>query len=232
MPNSIQALLFDLDDTLYSRNTAFRSWILAFARDELGFAEDDPCYQATVERIIELDAWGYTSRKTVFSAIKEARTPALEDSVEQLIETYQRRFLDHMYPEPGTQRLITAIQSANIPFGIITNGATTRQFNKIRALGLDKLTTCIFISEQFGYEKPAATIFLTAANCLGHEPQNILFVGDNPSKDIWGAQQVGMHTAWLHHDRAWPTDLIETQPDYTISDLGELCSLLALSEAS
>jgi putative hydrolase of the HAD superfamily len=231
MPNDIQAFLFDLDDTLYSRNAAFRSWIQTFARNELGLAEDDPRYQETVERIITLDAWGYTSRTTVFSAIKEARTPPLEESIEQLIETYQRRFSEYMHPEPGTQRLITTIQNASIPFGIVTNGATTRQFSKIQALGLDKLTTCIFISKQFGYEKPAATIFLAAANCLGHKPQNILFVGDNPYKDIWGAQQVGMQTAWLHHDRAWPTDQSETQPDYTISDLGELCSLLAIAEA-
>ncbi len=229
MPNTIRALLFDLDDTLYSRSAAFRRWTQEFVRDDLGLAEDDPRYQEVVERIIDLDDCGYSSRDMLFSEIKEARDPILQESVEQLIATYNRRFLDHIREETGTQRLLKALKDAGLPFGIITNGVLPRQSNKIRVLGLDALTSCIFISQQFGCEKPDATIFLAAAACLGYEPGDILFIGDHPHKDIWGAQQVGMHTAWVQHQREWPAELAETQPDYSIGSLDELCSLLDIT---
>jgi putative hydrolase of the HAD superfamily len=99
----------------------------------------------------------------------------------------------------------------------------------MRVLGLDQLTSCIFISESFGCDKPDSAIFLAAAASLGYEPNDIIFIGDHPHKDIWGARRVGMHTAWLRHQREWPTELMETPPDYIIGSLCELCPLLDIS---
>ncbi len=228
MLRTINALLFDLDDTLYSRDAAFRKWAQIFAREDLKLAEDDPHYQETIEQIVALDDGGYSSRIVLFSKIKEAHPLLLQHSVDQLLQTYNRRFFDYVWAGEETQGLLTALKGAGLPFGIITNGATFRQLRKINILGFDQLTSCIFVSEQFGCKKPDATIFLAAADCLGHEPGHILFVGDNPLRDIWGAHQVGMHTAWLHHQREWPTELLETPPDYVISSLSELGSLLGI----
>lgn len=224
MPNPIRALLFDLDDTLYSRNAAFRRWAQAFVCDDAGLAVDDPRYREAVERIIDLDEWGYSPRKAFFGQIKEDHH--LSQSVDQLYESYRQRFLDHMRAEEETQLLLATLKEAGVPFGIITNGATSRQGQKIRFLGLDQLTSCIFISEHFGCEKPDSAIFLAAATCLGHEPGDILFVGDNPWKDICGARQAGMQTAWLRHQRTWPAELAEMPPDYIISSLREVWALL------
>ncbi|MBV9615624.1 MAG: HAD family hydrolase [Ktedonobacteraceae bacterium] len=230
MPGTIQALLFDLDDTLYNRNTAFRNWAQAFARDDLLLAEDDPRYQEAIDQMIELDEWGYGPRETLFRKIKELH-PVLQDSVDQLLQTYLQRFIEHIRLEEETQYLLTALKASGFPFGIITNGATSRQLHKIQTLGFDQLTSCIFISEHFGYSKPDSPIFLAAAACLGYETKNILFIGDNPQKDIWGAYQVGMQTAWLHHQREWSVELAETPPDYIIGSLGELCPLLNISRS-
>ncbi len=111
--------------------------------------------------------------------------------------------------EEETQWLLDALGQAGMPFGIVTNGSY-RQKRKIEVLGLDRLTSCLFISEVFGCKKPEAEIFLAAASCLGSVAEEVLFVGDNPYADIWGAQRVGMRTAWLHRGRAWPSDLSST----------------------
>ena len=231
MPNTIRALLFDLDDTLHSRNAAFHRWVQEFVRDDIGLSEDDPRYQEAIEQITALDGCGYSPREILFSKIKETYPyhPVFQSNVDQLIEIYKSRFLEHIRPEEETQRLLAVLKEAGLPFGIITNGATSHQFQRIRILGLDLLTSCIFISEQFGCEKPDSAIFLAAAACLGYEPDNILFVGDHPHNDIWGARQVGMHTAWLHLQREWPAELVETPPDYIIGSLGELHTLLNIS---
>jgi putative hydrolase of the HAD superfamily len=51
-----------------------------------------------------------------------------------------------------------------------------------------------------GWRKPAPHIFTYALNQLQVEPEQCLFVGDNPLWDIQGPQQVGIQAVLL--DRA------------------------------
>jgi len=126
-----------------------------------------------------------------------------------------------------TSHLLDGLHAIGLPFGIVTNGSST-QFHKIRALGLDVRTSCIFVSELVGCRKPEAAIFLAAAHCLGMAPKAVLFVGDNPEADIWGAHRVGMKTAWLHRSRAWPSTLPRSCVDLTIGSLADLAEVLGL----
>jgi len=40
------------------------------------------------------------------------------------------------------------------------------------------MTSCIFISAEFGCRKPDAAIFRAATSCVGAHPARVLFVGD------------------------------------------------------
>jgi len=143
-------------------------------------------YREAVNCLVSLDAGGYSPRETLFSKLKESY-PSFQQSAEHLVETFYQQFFCHMSLEEETQWLLDALGQAGMPFGIVTNGSY-RQKRKIEVLGLDKLTSCIFISEVFGCKKPEAKIFLAAASCLGSIAEQVLFVGDNPYADIWGAQ--------------------------------------------
>jgi len=223
MPYRICAILFDLDDTLFDRDRAFRSWAESFVRTHLE-ARDELRYREAVDCLASLDAGGYCPRETLFLKAKEIY-PSLQDSVDSLVERFYQQFLCHMSLEEETQRLLDALGQAGIPFGIVTNGSY-RQRNKVEVLGLDRLTSCIFISEVFGCKKPEAKIFLAAASCLAAPAGEVLFVGDNPYADIWGAHRAGMRTAWLHRGRAWPSDLSNTPAGIIIGSLGELLTIL------
>jgi len=223
MPYRISAILFDLDDTLFDRDRAFRSWAESFVRTHLE-TQGELRYREAVDCLVSLDAGGYCPRETLFSKLKESY-PSLQQSVDHLVEIFYQQFLCHMSLEEKTQRLLNALGQAGMPFGIVTNGSY-RQKHKIEVLGLDKLTSCIFISEVFGCKKPEAKIFLAAASCLGAAAGEVLFVGDNPNADICGAQRVGMKTAWLHRGRARPSDLSNTPADMIIDSLEELFTIL------
>ena len=226
MPYKTNALLFDLDDTLFDRDRAFRSWAESFVRTHLE-ARDELRFREAIDCLVSLDAGGYCPRETLFSKLKE-NYPSLQHSVDHLVEIFYRQFLCHMSLEEETQRMLDALGQAGMPFGIVTNGSY-RQKHKIEALGLDRLTSCIFISEVFGCKKPEAKIFLAAASCLGAAAGEVLFVGDNPYADIWGAQRVGMRTAWLHRGRAWPSDLSSAPADIIIGSLEELFTTFGIA---
>jgi putative hydrolase of the HAD superfamily len=225
MPDKIAALLFDLDDTLFNRDKVFRSWTERFVRDHL-LIEDDRRHKEVVDGIVRLDAHGYAPREVLFSKIIEEH-PSLRFDVEQLIAAYREQFMHHICPAKETKQVLTGLVAQGIPFGIVTNGPDI-QMKKIERLGLDRLTSCIFISEVFGCQKPDARIYLEAALCLKAEPREVLFVGDNPATDLVGAYGVGMKTAWLSHGQEWPAALSHFSADFTLESLGELLSILGI----
>jgi len=55
-------------------------------------------------------------------------------------------------------------------------------------------------SDEIGYGKPDARIFLTAAKRLGLPPSDILHVGDNIENDVRGAQSAGMKTLLFDYE--------------------------------
>ncbi len=220
----ISGILFDLDDTLYSRRGAFAAWLDAYVQDTL--CVTDPAEAARVQAAVhELDRNGYGSKQVIFEHL-HALYPALPGAPARSLETFFAEFLTHVRPEPETEALLDALARAGLPFGVITNGSA-RQWRKIEALGLDKRTSCLFVSETYGVKKPDPAIFHAAADCLGIAPADILFVGDNPIADIGGAHRAGMPAAWLRQDQAWPAECADP-PEFTLSALGEISDILRI----
>ncbi|MGI4790686.1 MAG: HAD family hydrolase [Janthinobacterium lividum] len=219
------AVLFDLDDTLYSRRAAFSSWLDTYLRDTLRLT--DPTEIERVRDLIaSLDRNGYGSKQAIFERL-HMLYPTLPGEASRSLDTFFIEFLTHVKPEAETETLLDTLAAAGIPFGVVTNGSA-RQWRKIEALGLDKRTPCLFVSETFGLKKPDPAIFHAAADCLSLPPSGILFVGDNPTADILGAHAAGMPAAWLHRGQTWPTEL-EDKPEFAIDSLNELVGILRLN---
>ena len=218
------AVLFDLDDTLYSRRAAFACWADGYLTNTLRLT--DPAEAASVRALIHsLDLNGYGSKQAIFERL-HADYPALPGSPARSLETFFGEFLTHVRPDPDTETLLDALAQASLPFGVITNGSA-RQWRKLEALGLPARTDCLFVSETFGTKKPDPAIFRAAAAHLGVAPAHILFVGDNPAADIVGAQSVGMAAAWLPSAQPWPDEL-DSRPDFVINTLTEVAGILGL----
>jgi putative hydrolase of the HAD superfamily len=224
----IDAVLFDLDNTLHGRDWAFRSWAAWFVRERLGLA-DGPAAEGAVGFITGLDAGGRSPKAAMFGRIKE-RYPALPDAADALALAFRTEMLAHLGGlEPATVRLLDGLDHQRIPWGIVTNGSAG-QIERVRALGLAGRTRCVVVSEVVGVRKPATAIFLLAAARLGADPRRTDFVGDNPESDIVGAAAAGMRTAWLRHGRAWPEALLPVAPDFVVDALAEIVPLLGSAE--
>jgi putative hydrolase of the HAD superfamily len=225
-PRPFQAVLFDLDNTLYDREAAFGRWADAYLRDTLRLTDPE---EATRVRalIFNLDANGYGSKAAIFERL-HSLYPTLPGGSARSVDIFFDEFLAHITPEAETEALLDALADARLPFGVITNGSA-RQWRKIENLGLARRTDCLFVSETFGGKKPGRAIFDAAAVHLGIPPAQILFVGDNPTVDVLGAQTSGMKAAWLHRGQPWPEELAG-QPDFVIGSLGELAGILGLPQ--
>jgi len=217
------AFLFDLDNTLFDRDRAVHRWAEAFARLALPDDDDDARAEA-VAFALALDARGYGAKPPMFAALKQ-QYPALVAGVGELVDAFYRQVPTYAELDDGAHRLLDALARARAPFGIVTNGSRY-QMHTIRALGLDTRTPCILVSELVGCRKPDAAIFATATARLRMPPGAVLFVGDNPEADIWGAHRAGMRTAWLHRGQLWPSTVDKRCADLVIGSLDELVGLV------
>lgn len=219
----IDAVLFDLDETLLDRTASLRAFLAdQFDRhiDCLGSVS----FEDWRDRFLMLDQRGHTHKSVVYPAILKD-FGGVADAASSLFADYQSRCSAFAIPFAGMAVVLAAIRARGISIGIVTNGETDFQTKHVEALGLGHLADAIFISQTEGLRKPDAALFLRAAAALEALPERCLFVGDNPVADILGAAATGMKTAWFRGTTKWPLD-VPANPGATIDHLGEVLHLI------
>lgn len=118
---------------------------------------------------------------------------------------------------PALQQLrVEGVKTAlvsNTPWG--SPGALWRE--ELSRLGLSGWLDVVVFCTDVGWRKPASPIFERALELLGADPQDCLFVGDDPRWDLAGARAVGIPAILL--DRRGGTAGVE---EGSIQNLHEL----------
>lgn len=98
-------------------------------------------------------------------------------------------------------RTLDALKAEGVSIGLITDGRSVQQRNKIEALGLGRWieNADIVVSEEIGSEKPA---FANYEYFMKRYPecQDFTYVGDNPRKDFIAPNALGWITICLMDD--------------------------------
>ena len=110
-----------------------------------------------------------------------------------------------------------------VKLGVITNGDSVQQRDKIKALGLADTFHAVVASADIGIAKPDPRIFRHAADLLGVAPERCLFIGDRHDTDARGAAAAGMTGVWLNR-AGLPA------PDGEIGEIGEIGQIATLAE--
>ena len=183
----IQAILFDLDDTLYPENEFVLSGYRAVARKAAcgGECEYETAFDCMRTSFHE------AGRKAVFPCLLST-FPGLSMTLEDMVRIYREHVPEiHLFPE--YMALLKEL-GKNYRLGMITDGLPAVQRGKVHALGIEELFEKIIYSWDYGEErqKPHSYPFALMLDALRIPPQSALFVGDNPVKDGRGARDAGM----------------------------------------
>jgi putative hydrolase of the HAD superfamily len=179
-------------------------------------------YWATFKR---LDQHGYANRQLALQQlIENYRLPATAD--ELVVDFREKAWLGcHKFVFPESEGLLRELRRRGYKLGLVTNGPEISQRIKAEESGMAALMDIVLISGEEKVEKPAPEIFLRAANRLGVDASECIFVGDNPLTDIRGAVSAGMRTVWFKYYFPWPADFTVT-PDFTITRLDDLHKII------
>jgi putative hydrolase of the HAD superfamily len=134
----------------------------------------------------------------------------------------ERRSRPYIYEE--TIQVLEQLRG-KVKLLLLTNGCPALQQEKLD--GVPELVPYfdhIVISGSFGKGKPDKEIFLHALGLLDIAPEQGVMVGDKLTTDIRGGLATGLTTVWINRNGKTPDP--EIQPDYEITHLGELLSLV------
>lgn len=120
---------------------------------------------------------------------------------------------------------LTSLRDAGLRFGIVTNAFAPMFLRDIELELhglLDYFPECRLSAADVGWLKPHPDIFETALSCLGLVADEVVFVGDNLTADIAGAQAAGMKAILRVKNPPVPMISGLVVPDAAINTLNEL----------
>ncbi|NLX10377.1 MAG: HAD family hydrolase [Chloroflexi bacterium] len=230
--NRWQAIVFDLDDTLYPERdyalSGFRA-VAHWADSRLGI----PAGQgyAELRRMFEQGVRGDT-----FNRWLAAHGVPADGWIEELVQVY-RTHIPVLTPFPEVPALLAALRP-HYRIGLVSDGYLDVQRQKFAALRLADYFDAVVFSDEWGREawKPSIFPFVRVAQMLRVEPRRAMYVADNPTKDFLGARRAGLTTVWCRRAHGEythlepPTD--EHEPDWSIPSLAAFENILIRLENS
>jgi putative hydrolase of the HAD superfamily len=138
---------------------------------------------------------------------------------------------------PGAAQMVRELKRLNYPLALVADGPAMTFRNILGKHHLYDLFDAFSISEHVGAEKPDPSTFQWALSQLNIVPEDfgqVVMLGNNLSRDIKGANQLGMISVWLNWSprrSKTPADHFE-MPSYTITSPDEFISLLKRIESS
>lgn len=203
----LKAVLFDIDDTLYSfanGHSIAMPVVCSYAEEQFGI-QTEQFNKYCTEAMKQQFQWDSTtagchSRTIRFQQVLERLGLPLWYAV-VLDDVYWSSLLSAITPFPGVMEFMTGLRERGVRLGTGSDMTTNWQLKKLHKLGLLDLLDFVVTSEEAGVEKPDKRLFELCRRKAGCQAEECLFIGDNLDKDVLGAQRAGMQALWFQPDR-------------------------------
>lgn len=211
-----KTIVFDLDDTLVLEVDYLKS----------AFNEIAKSLDPGNKNLFDLMLGWYTKQENVFFNLVNLYKNV---SVLDLKNQYRNHF-PSFNSKSQNRELLIELKNKGHFLGLITDGYSVTQRNKIKALDIESLFDLIVISEEFGSEKPNEYNY-SAFHKFGLN--DIYYIGDNVSKDFITPNKLGWTTICVLdngeniHSQNFNLSN-EFLPKYRMNNLKELFDILKL----
>ena len=217
LPN---AILFDLDDTLFDHHRASTRALrvlhaeYAYCIDFATFADKhgdvlEEFHQHFLSGQFTLDQARIARMKVLFAAFGR---PMDDLTARRAARLYREQHQANRAVVPGARELLEALRG-QVKLGIVTNNSTLEQHEKLRALEIAHYFDTIVISEDVGATKPDRRIFGIALERAGATAEETVFVGDSWQNDVLGAIDSGIAAVWFNRHGKTETQALERRAD-------------------
>ncbi|MCQ2507347.1 MAG: HAD family hydrolase [Dorea sp.] len=207
----IKAILFDVDDTLFSQSQAFERAYgdLIKGKYDVDCETLFRCSKKHLNSVYHLYMEGKMTKDqlSVHRMQKAMNELGFAFSEEQCLE-YQKAYDYYQTKITLTdtiKEMLTALKE-KYTLGIITNGISSHQKAKMKVLGLTEWVDedLILVSGDTEFAKPDPRLFKIMEERIGFAPEEFLYVGDALVNDMQGAKSAGWNTLYLNRRDVFP----------------------------
>ncbi len=207
----IQAILFDLDDTLLTNpmESFLPAYFQALTEKVSHLVPQDDFLQhlmrATQQVIADTDP-RQTNRDVFWAAFLPAVELSADDLLPLLEDFYANdfpRLRKYTARRPEARDIVQQAFDRGYDVAIATNPLFPRQaiLHRLEWAGVIDFPYALITSyEDMHFTKPHAAYYQEIADCIGHAPEACLMVGDDVENDIEPAAESGMRTFWITHE--------------------------------
>lgn len=228
----IKAVVFDMDDTLYPE----REYLMSGFNRVGAFLDRTYGISDSAKGLLELfDA----DKKDVYGRFLTRIAPGDQSGViAKMIDLYRKNRPERLHFYPDAEPTLRHLRETGLKIGVITDGDVYAQQAKVDALGLEQLVDCVILTDSLGgiqFRKPHPSAFQRMAQALSIEPEEMIYIGDNPSKDFAISAVLPIDTyeivrdRKIHEETYYKDDIL---PRKRLKDLREIAQILKDYEES
>lgn len=222
----LAALAFDLDNTLinfmlFKRKTA-QAAAAAMVENGLPLSKEE-----AEEKIFEIySKKGIEYQKTFFDVVYPFHLPLNKaERIQQAgILAYLKTKFAVLHPYPDVPQTLMELR-AKYKLAVVTDAPRNKAWQRLLLTNLANYFDTVITFHDTNASKPSQEPFQKLLTTLALEPSQILFTGDNLSRDIKGAKEAGMRTCFAKYGAVIGMDN-SVHPDFEIERFSELLEII------
>jgi putative hydrolase of the HAD superfamily len=233
MTRPLDAIFFDIDDTLFS-TTVFADKARRAAIDAMLRAGLQASREACLKELEEVIAEFTSNHGNHFDKVVQRLPPIASRGLNPAVlvaagvVAYHETKWRELQVYDDVYEVLRWLSERDIIRGVISAGWTIKQAEKLIRLQIyDFLTpNAIFFTEQIAISKPNPKLYRRVISSLGLAPERVMYVGDNPTHDIDPAKAEGLITVRSQRAGRYAAAEGSSTADYAVRDFYELRDIL------
>ncbi len=203
-------IVFDLDDTIVKEIDFLKSAFQEIAN--FVDSNNSNLYNQMLD-------WYYNKQNVFENILKKHSNFAIQD-----LKNIYRNHFPNFDSKSKNRQLLIDLKQKGCKLGLISDGFSVTQRNKLKSLDIENLFDLIIISEEFGSEKPNLNNFEIFHR---FQTQKYFYIADNIHKDFVAPNRLGWQTICLLdngrniHQQNFDLELLYL-PNNKIANLNEI----------
>lgn len=228
-PNDDRVVFFDVDDTLLDTSTfaetARKAAIELMVDNGLPLDKDEA--YGVLKTIIRQKGSNYGKHFNILTEVVLGHEDPMLIALGMI--TYHNVKIALLRPFAETIDTLTYLKSQGYRLGVISNGITIKQWEKLVRLNVYSFFDEVITSEEVGAKKPDKLIYDVALRKMNGDPEKSIMIGNKFKEDALGAVNAGMSAILVNsdvteEDRAY---IRKEQLDITIiENIGDVNTIL------
>ena len=221
---TIKGVVFDLDNTLldfmkmkeYAVKAAIKGMI------EAGLKVNEDKSYIEINSIYEEFGW---ENQKVFDVFLEKSIGHVDNKfLAAGIVAYRRAREANLMAYPNVNKTLMALTKSGIKLGVVSDAPSREAWMRIYYLNLYHYFDVVITFDDSGERKPSPIPFQLALDGMGLRPEETIMIGDWPERDVVGAQQIGMKTAFARYGDTFGT--VNSGADWDLNDIYQLVGII------